>query len=255
MLLNFLFGFPRLLFAPHGDGNAGGSSGNAGDTGKQGNTGDTGKGQGVSSENKYITIEQFNELSNKLLEKISGKKPEGDIDDGKKGLKQEVEDENKKRESEAANQKSIEDAILFISKSNDFIKDNKELLPKDFEDILNIAGKKTYGSKIEHANAVRAGMIQSFFSIQENIDLLTPSQKSEVETYLKLTESAKEQNASKVYLNIFEPTFGMIQRIEKAKQVAKAKSGHATGSEVDQAYEKRMHEQSVKYYLNNGGQK
>jgi hypothetical protein len=128
---------------------------------------------------------------------------EGDDDDlitkAKKAKEQQGKDQN--------NSKALESALRFSMGSDQWLKDNKSLLPSEVEDIFTQANKETYDSPIEKDAALKSGIVQSFFSVQDNLDLLTPGLKNQVEDYLKLTKNGKQEKAQHVYESIFEPTF------------------------------------------------
>lgn len=158
-----------------------------------------------------------------------------------------IEKARKQKELEdkqAGDQKALEAALRFSMNSEKFLKDNASLLPKDITDIFKAADKENYGSATEKANAIKAGLIQSFFSVQSNLDLLTPGLKSTLEDYLKLTKTGKQDKAQQIYDMIFEPAFEMLKRVKKAEALQK---GHGAGN--DDAYKQKLMAGSKKHYL------
>lgn len=179
----------------------------------------------------------------KIIEK-SKEKPTDDPMLQEKIKKQKELDDAKKHD-----EKNLEDALKFTLSSESYLKEHKDVLTKDVEDIFKAAEKEKYNSAIEKSNAIKSSIVQSFFSLQANLDMLTPTQKESVQDYLKLTKLAKEEKANDIFKNVFEPCVAMIKRVLKAEQTAKANAGLATGSDSDEAYTKRMIENSQKYYL------
>lgn len=140
--------------------------------------------------------------------------------------------------------KALEAAIKFDLKAPEFIKTNASLLPKNAEDIFKAANKETYSSAIEKDAAIKSGLIQSFFEVQANLDLLTASQKNQLDEYLKLTKTGKQDKAQLVYDSIFEPTFEMLKRVKKAETLNKG-----FGSGTDDLYKNKLMNGSKKHYL------
>jgi hypothetical protein len=146
-------------------------------------------------------------------------------------------------EKDAGRIKRIESAVAFNMKSSDFLKANASLLPADVEDIFKQADKETYTDQAEKADAIKAGVVQAFFRVQSNYDLLTSGQKAQLDEYLKLTKNGKQEKAQAVFDMIFEPAFEMLKRTKKAEALNK---GHGDGT--DESYRNRLHQSSMKHY-------
>lgn len=144
--------------------------------------------------------------------------------------------------------KALENALKFSLKSEEWLKVNASLLPKEIGDIFKQAETEKYDSAIEKDGALKSGIVQAFFKVQENLDLLTASQKSNLDEYLKLTKNEKQVQAQKIYDSIFEPTFETLKRVKKAEALSK---GLGTGG--DDGYKNRLIEGSKKHFF--GGQK
>jgi hypothetical protein len=187
-------------------------------------------------------------------DKDKDKGKDGDKDkDGKDGgddLKAKADKERKAAEDRKADFKSMESAIGFNHGVEQFIKDHADILPSEIGEIFAVAGKEKYDSAAEKASALRSAFIQSFFSVQANVDLLTKAQKITLEDYLKLTKNGKEQKAEAIYENLFEPTLEMLKRVKKAEELGKARSGYASGgNKTEDAYRQRLIDGSRKSYL------
>lgn len=158
--------------------------------------------------------------------------------------------EKARREREAGDKdanriKRLESSIGFNMKSADFLKLNAALLPKEVEDILKAAEKENYSDATEKADALKAGIMQSFFSLQANVDLLTAGQKAQLDDYLKLTKTGKQERAQAMYDMVFEPAFEMLKRTKRAEQLNK---GYAGGGDAEEAYKQRLMSGSNKHY-------
>lgn len=175
------------------------------------------------------------------IEKSKPAPPPADDDLNEKARKQREADDKK-----AGDSKQLEAALKFSLTAPEFLKVNASLLPKDVADIFKAAEKEKYDSAIEKDAAIKAGIIQSFFAQQSNLDLLTPGLKASLEDFLKLTKTGKQDKAQSIYDSIFEPTFEMLKRVKKAEALSKGFSG---GSDTEDAYKNKMINLSKKHYL------
>lgn len=185
------------------------------------------------------------EKENADLKKAAGGKKDDKVDDPDLEAKAKAAREAKEKASNDT--KKIEAALKFSLGAKDFLKQNASLLPKDIEGIFEAAEKEKYDNAIEKDSAIKASLVQSFFNVQSNLDLLTLSQKSVLEDFLKLTKNGKQEKAQSIYETVFEPTFEMFKRIKKAEQLGK--DGQTTASDAIQAYSDRMQKLSKKHYM------
>lgn len=163
-----------------------------------------------------------------------------------KSLAEKARIEREKSEKLNFETKNLESALRFSMGSPDWLKTNAALLPKNIDGIFKAADQENYANPIEKSNAIRSGIIQEFFSIQTNLDLLTENQKIGLEEFKKLTKDVKESKAKDFYDQVFEPTFENLKRLEKAKQVSK---GLGNPSDAESIYRKRMTDLSQKQFL------
>ncbi len=150
------------------------------------------------------------------------------------------------RDKEDQRTAEIEKAVDFINKSADFIRLNEALLPKDAADIFKQAEKESFNTKIDKAAALKAGLVQSFFSVQANVDLLTPGQKATLEDYQKLTKSGKQERIQMIYDMVFEPAFERLKGARKAEALNK---GYGGGNGVEDAFKNKIMKVSRRHYL------
>jgi hypothetical protein len=177
--------------------------------------------------------------------------PNPNQDDKDKDLYEKFKKDQADNEKNKGNSKLVENAVKFDYGLNDFIKNHKDILPSDMENIVKAAQKENFDSMTEKSNAIKSGFIQSFFSIQANMDLLTGSHKQAVEDFLKLTKKGKEDKASDIYDNVFEPTIETIKRVKKADEIAKAKyGGLGSSSSGEIKYLDKLKSASQKAHLN-----
>ncbi len=182
------------------------------------------KAEATTKELESLKVKNL-EYENKIKELTKKPNPEDDPD-----LKERARREKEEKDKKANDTKALERALTFNLKSQDFIKTNEALLPKDIGEIFKLAEKENYNDAIEKDGAIKSGIIQSFFSVQANMDLLTPGLKSSLDEYLKLTKTGKQEKAQGIYEAIFEPSFEMLRRIKKAEALSK---GHLVDNDDD----------------------
>lgn len=184
----------------------------------------------------------------KEIEALKAAKPEPKQDE--KDLGDKVREENDKKDAHKAESKKLERALQFDMSKAKFIDENKSILPSSLLGIFDAADKETYESIVEKANATKASVIKEFFSVEANLNgLLTPTHKTVVEDYLKLTSNARSEKAEEIYENIFEPAFLSHKLIKKQEEVNRAKNGHSNSTDAEKMYLERLKKGSEKHYL------
>ena len=154
--------------------------------------------------------------------------------------------EREAKEKAAKGEKSMESAMRFNMGGAAFLKDNIGLIPKNIESIFAAAEKENYGSQVEKANEIKVGVISEFFAVQANHDLLTVSQKSELDDFLKLTKNGKQERAESIYAMIFEPALETLRKVEKAKQL---NTGTKNQTDSEKVLAEKMMKASRSHYL------
>lgn len=187
--------------------------------------------------NVVLTQEQFD----KIMQRLEGnKETDKDLFDKSKHIQAE-------KDKSSNDSKRLEAAVRFTMSAKNWVKENESLLPKDVAGILDAAEKETYDSTIQKDSAVKSGIIQAFFNVQENLDLLTTTQKSTIEEFLKLSKNGKEEKAQAIYDSIFEPTFEMKKRVSKAQQLNRA--GERSSNDAEEAYKQKLMNGSKQHYM------
>lgn len=222
---------PRMLMEPEkGTGGGGGNGGG---------------GSAPTLEDQLKAAQEtITKLNAQLAENGKPKPKEEEEDDLRKKVQKEKEDDEKKKKET----KSIEDVLRFNLSVDSYVKDNKDVLPEEFENILKMAEKETYDSAEDKAKAIKASFIQAFFSVQANVELLTTAQKAQLDDYLKLTKNGKEDAASQLYQNLFEPAIEMVKKLKKAEELKLARSGFHPGSKSEDAYKNKLIELGKKRF-------
>ena len=176
----------------------------------------------------------------KMSTKADDKKDDNATDDLNEKARKQAEEKSKK----SSDTRALESALKFSIESESFYKKNESFLPNDVKDIFAIAEKENYEDAIQKSAAIKSGIIQSFFKVQSNLDLLTPSLRLHLDDYLKLTKDGKQDNAQSIYDSVFEPAFEMLKRVKKAEALQKGLGDGSTD-----AYKNKLIGLSKKHYL------
>lgn len=170
------------------------------------------------------------------------KKEDDDQDDD--DLRDRARREREKSEKAKGREKQLESSLRFTMGTKDFLKNNESLLPKEASEIFAQADKENFGDAIEKDQAIKSGLMSSFFAVQANVDLLTAGQKAQLDDWLKLTKNGKQEKAQAMYDLVFEPALDKARSVKRAEALSK---GHGTGG--DDAYKNRLMSGSKKHYL------
>lgn len=206
--------------------------------------GDGGGGGAPDSAKELEALKASNAALLARLEKLEASKKDATKDD--QSLDEKARAEREAKEAKNNDSKALESALKFSLQSKEWLKTNATLLPKDVEGIFEAAEKEKFDTAVEKASAIKAGIISAFFNQQTNVDLLTPSLKSNLEDWQKLTKKAREEKAQVIFDSIFEPTFEMLKRIRKAEHL---NNGEKNQSEGEKALADRLYRLSKKHYL------
>lgn len=216
------------------------------------------------NDQEIATLKAENESFKKQIEELSKKtaapKNESDGNEGNKADPKDddayikAQKENSKRTKSDSHSKNLEKALEFTMTIKNFYEAHKDMMPAEVADLLRVVETENYDSKISKANAIKSGLIQSFFKVQANVELLTPAQKSLVEDYLKLTNTGKEEQASDVYDRALEPALELMKRVKRAEELAKAKNGMGVHTSGEKNYIDRLIKGSQSKYLKTKGQ-
>lgn len=188
------------------------------------------------------------------LEKL--KKPpakgneEKDDEDPEDDLAKKAEKERKLAEEGKGKTKRIQQALKFEMSLPEFTKNYKGIVPKDFDGILERANKENFDDAVAKSIAIKSSFLSTFFTVKDNYDSLTASQKEVVDGFLAQTKIGREEQAEKLYETIFEPALESIKKVRKAEQVNRARNGLSEGgNSVMDDYKDRLVKQSEAAYL------
>jgi len=188
-----------------------------------------------------MTREEYDKLMAGNKKQESTPPPDDDVNE-------KARKEQEKRDQEQRNTKQLESAVTFNLAVDDWAKKNSDLLPKDISGILVEAHKETYETASAKSAVIKAGIIKSYFSLQDNVNNLTESHKATVEEYLRLTPKVREERAASVYENIFEPALESQRKIKRALELNRG-GAISAGSDSDTAYKEKLIRLSNKSHL------
>ncbi len=191
-----------------------------------------------------LTKEQFDELMGRVKPKPPTEPPADDDP-----LRTKVKAETDKKAKEDADSKAMESAISFNLGLDKFVSDNKDLLPAEVAGVIRAGLSETYDTAAGKAAAIKVSVLQSYFAVQENVDLLTIGQKAELDNWRKLTKESKQDKAPSIYANIFEPALEGQRRVRKAEELNRGRQGMATTSGTEAAFRDKIIAASTKKYL------
>lgn len=157
--------------------------------------------------------------------------------------------EREEKEKSGGDVKRIETALSFNMGAKNFVKEHADYLPQDAEAIVAAAEKESYDSAIEKSVAIKESLIQEFFKVQSNLELLTAGQKNQIAEFQKLTKNGRQGKAEFIFENVLEPALETLKKIKKAEQVAKARGGYASSSKAEDAYISKLVTSSRKAHL------
>lgn len=239
--LNFERRFVAQFRVPENDGGAGGDGGSKGGTG-----GNAGGGSAGGQKDGGDLAAQLAAANARIAELEKGQKapPKKEEDDPE--LQERARRTREAADKDSARTKQLENALKFNLKSAEFLKQNESLLPKEVSDIFSQAEKENFADAIEKDSAIKSGLVQSFFAVQANVDLLTAGQKATLDEYLKLTKNEKQNRAQAIYDMVFEPAFEMLKRVKRAEALSK---GYGGGSDAETAYKAKLMASTRKHYL------
>lgn len=161
-------------------------------------------------------------------------------------LSRKVEKDKLERDKKQGETKQIEGAVRFNTSFAEWIKTNKSLLPTSISDLQVQADKEKFNSEVEKSKEIKVGIVNQFYALQSNLDLLTEGQKKTLDDFKALTKAERELRVESIYENIFEPSFQSLKNIERAKKISK---GHAEGDDKHSDYVQKMIEMSTKKYI------
>lgn len=147
-----------------------------------------------------------------------------------KTLAEKAEAERLAREKNQTDVSKIERDLTYNLGVKKFVEDHKAFLSEDVQGILAQAEKEKYDSAGQKAAELRTEIIEAFFKVQANSDILTAAQKRILADFGKLTKDGKRQDSEKVYESVFEPALEMVKRVKKAEELNLAARGYATAT-------------------------
>ncbi len=238
-----------------GDKGAGGGGGGTGAGGTGAGAGAGGTGTGDANSAILAELKAMREENKAMKTEIEGLKKGGSGAGGggpdDKSLTERVEAERKLREKNKQETDKIERDISYNLGVRKFVEDHKAHLSENILDLMTEADKQKFENHAEKASTLRTEIIESFFKVQANVDILTPAQKRNLADFQKLTKDGKRQESEKVYESVFEPALEMVKRVKKAEELNLAARGFATAQGGPLAvYEQKLYEAAQRNIFN-----
>ncbi len=125
-----------------------------------------------------------------------------------------------KKEAETA---LMQDAIKFNLGVDAFVADNKDLLGKLAQGLVQEVNKKQFSDEVRKAAALKKNLLEDFFMLQENIDVAPEELKPRIMAFKALADDEKEKQSAKFW-DTLTLTLG---HKKMAAQVAAAKRARA----------------------------
>lgn len=166
-------------------------------------------------------------------------KKKAEEDDALKAAEKKVLETKTAKNAEELEKERMMNAFKFNSTLKEFIKNNKDFLPDNLEDILNILEAKTYQTDVEKAQELKRAIVEQYIKKQENMDMLPDSLKSKAEKFASFTTKQKLESAPDFY-DIVETGIHTAKNIKKVEAIEKS-GGLGSGEKTAiQDYEEKM---------------
>ena len=130
-------------------------------------------------------------IAQQVQEQIAASNAKSALDQAKDAVKG-----DKEKEFSTA---QLQESIKFNLSAEDFIKNNKMVLPEESEKILALINAKTFKDDNEKANVTRKNLLDSFLEKDENMKMLEASMRARADHYKSLAESDKEKRSSEFW--------------------------------------------------------
>ncbi len=161
----------------------------------------------------------------------------GDDDDKtilEKARQIEAEGEKKKQ-----SEKALVEAAKFTVSLSKIVEDNEAFFPKEIAGIMEVNAKKPYDNELARANDLRASIIESVFSEQKNLDLLSETAKIKVQEFFGFNKTKKEE-VSQTYWEYVLTALDTNNRITKLDRISKARNGINMSSGWEKDHEDKI---------------
>lgn len=189
-------------------------------------------------------LKSFGEMIDKKLSaydenrKAEEKKQENKENDLLKQAEDEVKQRNTAKKAEDLEKERTLEAFKWNATIKDFLKSNKEYLPENLEDIINVLEAKSYASDVEKAQELKRAVVEQYIKNQDNLNNLPDSLKAKAEKYAGFTTKEKLDRALDYY-DIVETGIHTAKNIKKAEAIEKGGSESSEKSAVEE-YEEKM---------------
>ncbi|MDR0675554.1 MAG: hypothetical protein LBF97_00740 [Elusimicrobiota bacterium] len=196
-----------------------------------------------NTDNNDIAVlkSQMQDLQKKLDATNNQKQTEQNINTNKSDddVIKKVQAEELRKIEEQKKTDRLQRTIKFNLSIDNFVETNKEFLPELTPKILQEIKNKNYSNEEELKKQIQKNLLVSFFSIQENIDVLSENKKPKILEYKALAEDEKEKQ-SDIYWELLEDVVDKRQAIRKAEEVKKANGGYINTDSDKKKYDDKV---------------
>lgn len=175
------------------------------------------------------------EAKKKAEEEAAKKKEE---EDALAAAEKKVKERNQAKTQEELEKERMLNAFKFNSTLNDWLKTNKEFLPGNTEDIINILMAKQYNGDVDKAQELKRAIVEQYIKEQKNLDVLPEYLKAKAEKYAGLSTKEKLEQAENFY-DIVETGINTAKNIAKVAAIEKG-SGMSGDKSAIEEYEEKM---------------
>lgn len=175
------------------------------------------------------------EAKKKAEEEAAKKKEE---EDALAAAEKKVKERNQAKTQEELEKERMLNAFKFNSTLNDWLKTNKEFLPGNTEDIINILMAKQYNGDVDKAQELKRAIVEQYIKEQKNLDVLPEYLKAKAEKYAGLSTKEKLEQAENFY-DIVETGINTAKNIAKVAAIEKGSGMSADKSAIEE-YEEKM---------------
>lgn len=166
-------------------------------------------------------------------------KKKAEEDDALKAAEKKVLEAKAAKTNEDLEKERMMNAFKFNSTMKEFLKNNKDFLPENMEDILNILEAKNYSSDVEKSQELKRAIVEQYIKNQANLDMLPDGLKSKAEKFAGFTTKEKLERAPDFY-DIVETGIHTAKNIKKAEAIEKSGGMGSGGKTAIQDYEEKM---------------
>lgn len=196
-----------------------------------------------SEEQEAQILEMMGKMGEFLTKQSESKEEKKEPEKKDEGLLDEAKKNMEKQSNQEEDQAKIEKAVGFNMTISAFADKYKDILPASTKSVIETAMGKNYASKIAQADEIRKAIIEAYLEVQANVDSLPDSMKAKANAFKALTEDAKKEKSGQ-YWEIVEVGAELQTSKKRAEAVNRA---NGNGSREDNAFRAKFLSLGDKY--------